>query len=172
VRIFSLLPRGALAVTPGRVNRAFAAAKAEASAALAPASSIEKFSPLLPGWYVLEAYSRASDVAKGTMRRAAAVHGQLDVIAELHAADSRSFNSEHCSSAAEAGQLPVLQFLRARGVPWDRWTLCFAARGGDRGVIEWCLEHGIPWNDAAYSYAAMGGHGDVIAWLRERSPYV
>ncbi len=30
VRIFSLLPRGALAVTPGRVSRAWAAAKKEA----------------------------------------------------------------------------------------------------------------------------------------------
>jgi hypothetical protein len=71
VRIFSHLPRGALAVTPGRVSRLWAAAKAEAWAALPPLKAYsertsfralynnyeddvddEQLHPWLPPWYV------------------------------------------------------------------------------------------------------------------------
>jgi hypothetical protein len=146
VRIFSLLPRDALAVTPGRVSHAWAAAKAEAWAAAAPKRAprqpddsgydsedneleFARCRPFLPPWYVRSVYGAAPRAAKLVMIHAACYHGQLDVVAELYAADSELLTSDAqaCNEAALGRQLSVLRWLRQNNCPWDRVTHIIAA---------------------------------------------
>ena len=40
------------------------------------------------------------------------------------------WNEETCARAAKKGHLEVLQWARANGCPWDRYTCSWAAEGG------------------------------------------
>jgi hypothetical protein len=166
VRIFSLLPRGALKVTPGRVNRAWAAAKAEAWTALKPAKQFERWYPYCPAWYVRQNYSAAPQEAKSKMRESAIRHGQIELLEELYAADRDSFGSCDCSTAAQCGQLSILQWLRARGSWWCETTCEMAAEYGHFELLKKCVEMGCPIDASACTGAACGGHIEILAWCR------
>ena len=101
--------------------------------------------------------------------------------------------SDICESAAEAGQVELLKWLRekgyhwrytcwkaagkghlealrwsiSKGAPWDRITVaCAAARGGHIEVLAWLRETGCPWKVQICSEAAAGGHIEVVKWLK------
>jgi hypothetical protein len=177
VRIFGLLPRSVLAVTPGRVCRAWAAAKRDALAArLAVVAALEaqartkgktfkdpeREHPYLPRWYVRGVVGDASDGAKRTMMAGACYHGLVDVVEELCAASPpERFGATPCRMAAHGGQLDVLVFLRKRGFLWDDLLCALEAAGGHLDM-EHLFEHGCP---GACVQAASRGHLRILEYL-------
>ena len=49
--------------------------------------------------------------------------------------------------AAEDGRLEVLQWARANGCPWDKWTCERAAEGGHLEVLQWARANGCSWDE-------------------------
>jgi hypothetical protein len=97
VRIFSLLPQEVLAVTPGRVSPAWAAAKAEAWAAVRDTRGSQP--PYLPSWYIRSTFEQAPEKHQQAMMMAAVFHGDLDILPFMHAC--RSF----CTVGEQAREL-------------------------------------------------------------------
>ena len=71
-----------------------------------------------------------------------------------------------CSAAAGGGHLDVLKWARANGCEWDRFTCYEAAGGGHLDVLKWAMANGCPWDEGTWSYAAQGGHLNVLEWAR------
>ena len=97
-----------------------------------------------------------------------------------------------CGLAALQGRLEVLQWLRANGCPWDRWTCTavfnvnvsrecmlrangcpwdattcsIAAHWGHLEVLKWAHMNGCPWNKDTCSGAANSGHLAMLQWAR------
>jgi hypothetical protein len=67
------------------------------------------------------------------------------------------WNESTCSTAAENGQLELLQWARAHGCPWNEDTCIAAVRAGHLAVLTWAREHGCPWSDLTFYYADMYG---------------
>jgi hypothetical protein len=147
------------------VSRAWAAAKAEAWAALKPAEHFERWRPYCPAWYVRQNYSAAPQEAKCKMRQAAVWHGQIELLTELYAADGASFGREECWAAAECGQLSILRWLRARGCRWDKLTCEIAAEYGHFELLRFAVENGCPLEDTACHGAARGNHLEILQYL-------
>jgi hypothetical protein len=184
VRICSLLPRGVLAVTPGRVCRTWATAKKEAwAAALAAAaareawtpdfgSGLRKSRPYLPLWYVRGVVGHASDYAKWSMMLGACFHGLIDVVEELCAAAPRDFFGIYpCEAAAAGGRLDVLVFLRERGFPSCKLACKAAAEGGYLDVVIYLCKQDGPFSstylneEASCAAAARHGHLHILEGL-------
>ena len=78
------------------------------------------------------------------------------------------------STAAEHGQLEVLQWLRGQDppCPWDESTCTTAARYGRLEILQWLrAQHSpYPWDYWTCSAAAGGGHLDILQCLRAQDP--
>jgi hypothetical protein len=179
VRIFGLLPRGALAVTPGRVSHAWAAAKAEAwaasqaaAAALAAAPAADdnpyatwlqeddvKWHPFLPSWYVRSIYASATSDARVKMISGACFHGQIDLVAYLFVVQGEFFRTDPTASCLAAGgnQLRVLKWIRKHGCFWDAETCSQAAEGGWLDMLMYLRQNGCPWCKRTIVVAARRG---------------
>ena len=59
--------------------------------------------------------------------------------------------------AAKGGQLKELQWLRAKGCPWDAEACMNAANGGHLEVLRWSRANGAPWVEMTCTGAAQGG---------------
>jgi len=124
----------------------------------------------------------------------AAKAGRTDLIELLclHYADWRSLHV--CSGAAIGGHLPLLQWARAKGCPWnfqtpanaafnghmhvlqwihsegcersEPWICASAAQNGHLDVLKWLRANGYPWDEDTCSRAASGGHLSVLQWAR------
>ena len=64
------------------------------------------------------------------------------------------------------GHLEVLQWARAHGCPWDKWTCAYAAEGGHLEVLQWARANGCPWDNRTCIAAAENGHLEVLKWAR------
>jgi hypothetical protein len=193
VRVFSLLPPGALAVTPGRVCRAWAAAKAEvwaaaqaaaAAAALArPADEDDdeyatflreddvRCHPWLPPWYTRRMYAHVPPHAKRTLLWGACFHGQLDALADFYAAERdrawfTSADTGACSVAAGGGRIDVLKYLRRRGVEWEAQACSQAAEGGKLDTILFPKQQGCEWDARLCTVAARRGDLRILKAVR------
>jgi hypothetical protein len=179
-RIISFLPRGALAVTPGRVCRAWAAMKAEAMAALKPADAHDKLVVYFPEYYVREAYARVRHATadggdlpamldyrtKRTLKVAAFRHGFIGFVVE-HADDPGFVDAYAGCVAAAEGHLHILKFLAWHGgCPVDSRMCIPAAAGGRVDVLSWLERMGLEFDAETVRAAAMGGQRETIAWLR------
>lgn len=73
-------------------------------------------------------------------------------------------------SAAEIGQLQVLQWLKAVGTFQFQFTqtlYCAAAKNGHVHVLKWCQDNNVGLLDEyTCAHAALGGQLTVIKWLR------
>ena len=49
-----------------------------------------------------------------------------------------------CARMAYDGNLELLQFLRAKGCPWDEWTCTYAAKNGQLECLKYAHENGCP----------------------------
>jgi hypothetical protein len=67
-------------------------------------------------------------------------------------------------AAAAAGRLPLLQWARATGCPWDEEVCEAAARDGHLEVLEWLRAQGCPWNTSINHSAGEYGHVHVMEW--------
>jgi hypothetical protein len=78
-----------------------------------------------------------------------------------------------CYWAAEAGHLPMLQYLRSREppCPWDGTTCESAAMNGHLHVLQWarCQPKPCPWDENICTYAARNGHLEVLQWARSQA---
>ena len=63
-----------------------------------------------------------------------------------------------CKQMAYDGNLELLQFLRAKGCPWDEWTCTYAAKNGQLECLKYAHENGCPWDKWTCSWAAKKGH--------------
>tara|TARA_B110000093_G_scaffold106567_1_gene114601 strand:+ start:96 stop:410 length:315 start_codon:yes stop_codon:yes gene_type:complete len=64
--------------------------------------------------------------------------------------------------AAKYGHLEVLQWARANGCPWNKWTCAFAARHGHLEVLQWLRANGCPWDGRTRAVAR--DHLEVLSW--------
>ena len=67
-----------------------------------------------------------------------------------------------CEKAAQAGQLEVLKWTRARGCEWNAATCTRAAGGGHLEVLQWARANGCEWDWRTCAFAAEGGHLEVL----------
>jgi hypothetical protein len=55
--------------------------------------------------------------------------------------------------AASRGHLPIVQWCRANGCPWNTWTCAGAAQSGRLDILQWCRDNGCPWDTWTRWYA-------------------
>jgi hypothetical protein len=106
--------------------------------------------------------------------------GRLDQLQQLslEARPPLSWQAEACLQAATAGQLEVLQWLRAQCYPSPtyRWDVdrcaAAAAAAGHLNVLQWLLATVAShhWSREAFSAAAAVNRLDVVQWLRSQRP--
>jgi hypothetical protein len=72
-----------------------------------------------------------------------------------------------CAKAAEYGHLLALQWLKANGCDWDKYTCRCAARDGHLHILQWARENGCDWDSTTCSCAALHGHLHILQWARE-----
>ena len=68
----------------------------------------------------------------------------MDILKWLNDSEEYEWGVLACSSAAGAGHLEVLQWLRERGCPWDGRTLSEATQNGHIELLEWARKNGCP----------------------------
>ena len=56
--------------------------------------------------------------------------------------------------AARSGNLQLVQWLRGKGCPWDKWTCQLAVDRGHVEVLRWARENGCEWTAATRDQAA------------------
>jgi len=84
----------------------------------------------------------------------AAVSGEVDTVPckavcrtwrrLLPAASSPPPPCDYAAHVAAQGWLSLLQWARANGCPWDKWTCARAAWGGHLEVVQWAYANGCP----------------------------
>jgi hypothetical protein len=68
--------------------------------------------------------------------------------------------------AAESAQLPILQFLYAKGIFLDPMACEVAARRGDFVTLRWLREHECGWHtNLVLPVAASSGNTKMMAWI-------
>jgi hypothetical protein len=71
--------------------------------------------------------------------------GKLEVLQWLYTRHHADIPSTYlCASAAQYGQLHILQWLRAIGCAWDVKVIVFAHDNGHYEVAQWARENGCP----------------------------
>ena len=103
--------------------------------------------------------TRGEDVAASAARAKMAL-GALEVPVRMR------FKSGLCAYTAGGGHLEVLQWARAHGCPWDKWTCTYAAMYGHLEVLQWARARGCPWDERTCAAAAGNGHPEVLQWAR------
>ena len=74
------------------------------------------------------------------------------------------WNWRTCACAASGGHLEVLQWMRVKGCKWD-WHMCqSAAKRGHLHVLQWALANGCQYDQRWWSSAAQSGHLAVLQW--------
>jgi hypothetical protein len=73
-----------------------------------------------------------------------------------------------CATAAGKGDLDLLKWLRAKGVPWDSRTVNTAVEGGNFEVLKWLAANQCPWDHNATTTAAQSGNFRILRWLMEQ----
>ena len=86
------------------------------------------------------------------------------------AGDSPMFRWDErtCACACHEGNLPALQWLRAKGCPWDEWSCAHAAANGHLNMLQWVRSESdkCPWNEYTCAFASANGHLEVLQWAR------
>jgi hypothetical protein len=106
----------------------------------------------------------------------AAVHrGRWEVLrwlVEEAAIPRHEFQARECEAAAQRGDLPMLQYLRAHGFHWDGTVSAAMAWGGHQPLLEWARAQDppCPWDASTCETAAGNGHLELLQWARVQSP--
>jgi hypothetical protein len=72
--------------------------------------------------------------------------------------------SKLCAEAGVRGNIPLLDWLKNHGCPWDEWTCAWAARGGHLSTLQWLRKHDCPWDGLTSIIAAEYQHFDILQW--------
>ncbi len=89
-------------------------------------------------------------------------NGHIHILEWLHL--TRQIGCSPCGLAAQAGQLRVLQWLRAHHYDWDTKTCADAAAYRHLDVLCWAHENGCAWDDMTTYNAAHGGHVSILEY--------
>jgi hypothetical protein len=71
-----------------------------------------------------------------------------------------------CSTAAQFGNLKILQIARNFGYAWTEWTCSNAALNGYLKILKWLKAEGCPWDKNTFTSAMRGGRLRVLKWLK------
>lgn len=63
--------------------------------------------------------------------------------------------------------VPLLDWARQHGCPWDKRTTACAARQGNLTVLQRLRDNGCQWDYRTCQNAAEGGHLEVLRWAKE-----
>ena len=103
-----------------------------------------------------------------------AQYGHLELLqwlVEEHGGVEMSKYLMHAAAATSgSGQLAVVQYLRAKGCPWDEWTCEGAACIASLEVLQWLVANGCPWDTRVITSAfefRSPGMLEVVRWARE-----
>lgn len=115
---------------------------------------------------------RASEKSSRTCVPTAAQRGDLDILQWL-----RSQNcawDDACLAAIQQGHLHVLQWLRAQAppCPWGKKVCRTAAKKGHVEVLKWvrAQEPACPWGRKVCNVVAKRGNLATLQWLRAQDP--
>ena len=72
-----------------------------------------------------------------------------------------------CARMAYDGNLELLQFLRAKGCPWDEDTCLNAAKNGQLECLKYAHENGCPWDEITCHYAVENGNLECLKYAHE-----
>jgi hypothetical protein len=92
--------------------------------------------------------------------------GCLSALQRLQRGGRLSRQERLCEAAAKGGHLEVLQWLRADGCLWNKYTCWEAAKCGHLEVLQWAHANGCLWDWHTCANATGGGHLEVLQWLR------
>lgn len=65
------------------------------------------------------------------------------------------------------GRKHALEWLHAKGCPWNADVCKTAAKYGHLEVLKWLRSKGCPWNYRTIQYAIHEGHPDIAEWARQ-----
>lgn len=81
-----------------------------------------------------------------------------------------AFGEMVCTAAAARGDLPMLQFAREHGCPFDSdEVMAMAALNGHLNILEWGVQQGCELTEVLTGEAAAGGSIPVLEWLWARN---
>jgi hypothetical protein len=98
----------------------------------------------------------------------AAAAGHLETVCVLHESDCPWKPETMCASAAESGNLELLQYVREQGCDLSQGVMEIAAERGDLPMCQYLRAQQCPWNRSACDNAAAAGHVDTLRWLHEQ----
>jgi hypothetical protein len=96
----------------------------------------------------------------------AAETGNLALLQRAHRS-ACPWDAETCEKAAKHGHLVVLQWAHQHDCPWDIWACAAAAKHGHKVVLQWLHKHGCPWDERTCAHAAESGNLEILQWARE-----
>lgn len=73
-------------------------------------------------------------------------------------------------SALMRGHMHILEFLHCHQCPYDPQALSHAAANGHLSCIQYMRSNGYEWDTDTCNGAAIGGQLDVLKWLRSQNP--
>lgn len=77
-------------------------------------------------------------------------------------------NEREFASTAHNGHLVNLQWLRARGYPWDEGAIILALMSSHMDIVRWLIQNGCPRQSPDIIYAAVVFTGtNTVQWLRQ-----
>jgi hypothetical protein len=79
-------------------------------------------------------------------------------------------DTEPCLSAAEQGQLQLLQFLRAHGAPWNYLVTNRASKNNHIEVLKWAIQNGASYNGDVYANIAFNGDLETLKQMHQEHP--
>lgn len=88
-----------------------------------------------------------------------------DVVEWLYERGARG-DASCCSAAAWKGDLPMLQWLRGKGCPWNVWTIVDGSWNME--ILRWARTPPCcPWNASTLSLVVRRGHVDAVTFMVE-----
>ncbi len=99
--------------------------------------------------------------------RMAAMGNHFDVlrwIVEQYPCVSESADTGVCTAAAARGDIHMLTWAHAKGLPWDAETCRSAAHHGQTKTLQWLRQQGCPWDSNTPKAAASMGHFRAFTW--------
>ena len=114
----------------------------------------------------------AADLSSHDVSRAIMHHRHLPSPGLLHQIVS-SMSPDFCRTAAECGNLELLQYLHSRKCPWDGWyCLMLAACRGHLHMLQWMCDNepSCIWDDDMSDAAAQRDQAEVLLWLLRHHP--
>ena len=92
----------------------------------------------------------------------------LEVAWKLRRSSGYSCETNFSCEVAKTNKLELLKWAREeKKCKWDRWTIRTAAEKGNLEMVQYCVANECPINEWACTEAAVNGHLECLKYLRE-----